>query len=705
MDFERSLNAAIAKLRQALNDSAENPRFVETLARRGYRFIAPVEVTSEDASPQPPVIAVTTPAISLGEVSSMPAPPRKSKPVLVVSPVSIAFGLASIAAFVCVYFWGFQSGGLSFRPRSQPAQTRLVRVTGGAGLAMDPAISPDGKLLAYVSDRPDGRNLNVWIQQLAPAGTAVQLTRFDSDTTQPSFSADGSRIVFRAAVNGGGLYSISSIGGEPIRIASDGRNPRLSPDGRWIAYWKGISYWTTLTGGDGGDLEVIPAGGGLPRRLAADLPSVGAPVWSPNGKHLMAFCPSGSDEVGLCVIALDGRPSRRTNIIDVLTRQGFLLSSNRVPHISQWTTGSVLFSAVYGDALNVWRMPVTDDGFSLGPAERLSSGTNLEASPLVTPTGNVIFASLNLVQSVWSLPLDANTGLVTGQITKLTEGAQPSISLDGRKLAFVLHPNARTAARDALAPSASELSKLQVSLQDLATGKADLVPDAEPPQIEPQISPDGASLAYSAGLNRRIAIFRPDAPHLVMSTQAIGKVWDWSMDQQQLLFGKPDDSGLYAYNLPLQRESLFLRNPAFNLYQARFSPDNQGVIFVACDAQRNGMDCRIFFSTLQSDGTLGKDSWIAIDHPSHWDDKPRWSPDGRLIYFVSDRDGQLCLWAQRFDTHTRRMVGKPFAIEHFHGSRLAMQNVGLGFLEIAIARNKAVLGLGELTGGLWSLQP
>jgi len=44
VEFERSINAAVAKLRQSLGDSAENPRFIETLARRGYRFLAPVEV-------------------------------------------------------------------------------------------------------------------------------------------------------------------------------------------------------------------------------------------------------------------------------------------------------------------------------------------------------------------------------------------------------------------------------------------------------------------------------------------------------------------------------------------------------------------------------------------------------------------------------------------------------------------------------------
>src|ERR1700722_8417289 len=48
VDFEHGLNAAVKRLRQALNDSADNPRFVETLPRRGYRFIAPVETVVAD---------------------------------------------------------------------------------------------------------------------------------------------------------------------------------------------------------------------------------------------------------------------------------------------------------------------------------------------------------------------------------------------------------------------------------------------------------------------------------------------------------------------------------------------------------------------------------------------------------------------------------------------------------------------------------
>jgi dipeptidyl aminopeptidase/acylaminoacyl peptidase len=95
--------------------------------------------------------------------------------------------------------------------------------------------------------------------------------------------------------------------------------------------------------------------------------------------------------------------------------------------------------------------------------------------------------------------------------------------------------------------------------------------------------------------------------------------------------------------------------------------------------------------------------WIAIDHGGLWDDKPRWSPDGRLLYIVSDRDGHLCLWAQRLDGKSKRPLGNPFPIRHFHDSGFGMQNVGVGLLEIDVARDKIVFGVGELTGNIWSV--
>jgi len=693
VDFDHSLNAAIAKLRQALSDSAENPRFIETLARRGYRFIAPVEVGRNSASDVTPVPGATNvPTVSpTTEIFPAPATPALMLRIRGVSVVAIAIAaLAALAVF-----------GVRFWHNAHPGQPTLIQLTSGTGLTMDPAVSPDGKLLAYVSDRADGRNLNIWIQQLAPAGAEIQLTHFDSDTRQPSFSPDGSRIVFHSTDNGGGIYAIPTIGGEPTRIAPRGRNPTFSPDGKWIAYRTGIPNKPAVTGGEGGEVYLLPASGGQPRRLAADLSNAGNPVWSPDSKRLMVFSTTVADEFDWFVISPKGEQSTRTSIFESLKRQGFSIGLNRVPHLSQWTPGFILFSAVYGDAFNVWRMPVSDEGRSMGPAERLTSGTTLEASGLLTLSGNLIFASLNLVQSIWSLPLDADRARVTGELKKLTNGpteAEPSISLDGRKLVFVVNQNARPNS-ELLTPG--QPSTFQVRVKDLSTGKEVSIPDAEPQQLHPQISRDGTLVSFTRG--DRIQIFRIDRqrPRMLVETgKEGGKIWDWSADNKRLLLGRYPQPNIYAYDVSSRRDSLFL--PGDGLYQAKFSPDNRAVVLVDCHSESAG--CRLFVVPLKSDGTPEKENWIAIDHPSRWDDKPRWSPDGNVVYFVSDRDGQFCLWAQRLENRTKQPVGTPFALYHFHDSRLAMDNVGTSFLEIDVARDKIVMGLGELTGNIWSLR-
>jgi eukaryotic-like serine/threonine-protein kinase len=323
----------------------------------------------------------------------------------------------------------------------------------------------------------------------------------------------------------------------------------------------------------------------------------------------------------------------------------------------------------------------------------------------LTPAGNLIFASLNLVQSVWSLPLDAESAKVTGELKKITDGpmeAQPSISRDGRKLAFVVNQNARPNSELGVS---QEPTTFRVRVKDLATGKEAPLPEIKRPQFHPQISRDGTLLAYSSS-QEQIEILRidPGPPGVTGETAKVGKVCDWSADNKRLLFTRYSDPNVYVYDRSARRASLFLNKPSYGLFQARFSPDDRAVLFIGCNSQAAAVGCQIFVAPLKTDGTPATDNWIAIPHSSRWDDKPRWSPDGNLIYFISDRDGQFCLWAQRVQRRSKQLIGTPFPLYHFHNSRLAMNNVGTNFLEIDVSRNKIVMGLGELTGNIWSLQ-
>ena len=149
VDVDHNLNTAINKIREALGDSSENPRFVETLPRRGYRFIAPITVNGTTAA------AVThTPE---NRSTSVPKSVARTRPLL-------ASGLLGTVMVLV-------AGGLWIYKRSEtpgpPPQRMLTRITFDDGLQSEPTWSPDGRYIAYSSDR--GGKFDIWVQQSAAA--------------------------------------------------------------------------------------------------------------------------------------------------------------------------------------------------------------------------------------------------------------------------------------------------------------------------------------------------------------------------------------------------------------------------------------------------------------------------------------------------------------------------------------------------------
>jgi len=151
-------------------------------------------------------------------------------------------------------------------------------------------------------------------------------------------------------------------------MAAEGRSPRFSPDGRWIAFWRGTLEGSLPNGRAFGALFLVSSAGGSPKRIGADLPWTGYPIWSPDSKSLMAFAQGPSqarDEewrtnTDWRVIPLDGGPSIRTEIVPFLSRSGFASSiANGIPRPIHWTPKSIFFVADHGDSTNVWELEFT----------------------------------------------------------------------------------------------------------------------------------------------------------------------------------------------------------------------------------------------------------------------------------------------------------------------------------------------------------
>jgi len=161
-----------------------------------------------------------------------------------------------------------------------PAAHPLTRMTSDAGLSFEPALSRDGTLLAFASDRSGEGNLDIWVKQTA-GSEPVRITRDTVDNHQPSFSPDGSKIAYRSERGRGGIYVVPALGGDPRRLVEGGRNPVFSPDGNWIAYWDNVQ-----TAGRQVAIFVIPSGGGAPRQVAADFGMARSPVLAGDSRHL-----------------------------------------------------------------------------------------------------------------------------------------------------------------------------------------------------------------------------------------------------------------------------------------------------------------------------------------------------------------------------------------------------------------------------------
>ena len=213
VDFEHSLHAAISKLRRALGDSADNSRYVETIPGVGYRFIGVLAAAESRFTPSP----------------SPPVVPRRSHWPKI---SAVALCLVCVAA-----------GWLLGRRRPEPDDpVHVIRLTNSTGLDDKPALSGDGKLLAFSSNRgPDGRNL--YVKHVA-GGETLQLTFDGLGNTSPDFSPDGTQIVFHSDHDGGGIYIIPTLGGSPRFLAHRGQSLRL----RWPPTWGKRSCSASIRG-------------------------------------------------------------------------------------------------------------------------------------------------------------------------------------------------------------------------------------------------------------------------------------------------------------------------------------------------------------------------------------------------------------------------------------------------------------------------
>ena len=94
--------------------------------------------------------------------------------------------------------------------------------------------------------------------------------------------------------------------------------------------------------------------------------------------------------------------------------------------------------------------------------------------------------------------------------------------------------------------------------------------------------------------------------------------------------------------------------------------------------------------------------WTLISKSQPWDDKPRWSPDGKKIYFISARGGVFNVWGIRFDPINGQPVGEAFQVTAFKNPNLMIPDK-INFVELSLTQDKLVLAVEDRSGSIWVL--
>jgi serine/threonine protein kinase/Tol biopolymer transport system component len=336
------------------------------------------------------------------------------------------------------------------RPRS-PASTQrsLTRLTFDDGLQFGASWSPDGRFIAYSSDR--GGKFDIWVQQVS-GGDPVQITKGPGHNWQPSWSPDGKYIAYRSEGGEGGLFVIPALGGAGLerRIAAFGYYPRWSPDSSQILFQ---THFTPL--GDATDkFYVVLLDGSQPREVLADFFAQhklwpGSAIWHPDGKRLSVWVEDRSPSPSFWTMPIAGGVAIKSEIAPAITKElaEVAIDDTREEYQTDfplaWAPSgkAIYFGRPYRGARNIWKMNIDPGTLRAVTIERLTTGPGPDTEINISPDGKrLAFTAKSEHIRTWLFPFDATSGRIGGNGKPITSPGMasfnPSLSRDGNKVVF-----------------------------------------------------------------------------------------------------------------------------------------------------------------------------------------------------------------------------------------------------------------------------
>ena len=612
VDFDLSLNSAVKKLRQALNDDSDNPRFVETLYRRGYRFIGPVNGTAGSNTDQV-------------ELAQSPEPVAVPKPILIQAAPSIPkrhfllYGVAGLLLLLAAAMYRLM-------PSEPPRILGFTQITHD-GLLKFQMVS-DGERLYLMEFQAD----HFVVNQVSVAGgeTSTVATPFPN-VVLGGIAPNGSALVvtsFEGTGKGSESWSLPLPSGPPRRL-NDLRADSVawSPDGSKVVFSKGAGIFAANN--DLSDQRKLTTAAGSVSRLA----------FSPDGRRLrFDVVDAGNTSISIWEMASNGSGLRPV-----------LPGWNSVPRecCGTWTPDGryFLFQSLRDGRNNVWALKETSSWLSKTPKPvQLTNGPLDFQSPLVSKDGKRLFVI----------------------------GSQPRCELvrfDG-KSGFAPYLDGRSIRDLAFSPDGKWVAYVSVPEGQLWRSRVDgserlqLTPDGMSAGL-PRWSPDGKQVVFMGATFKTdwlAYLISPDGSGLrqLMPNAHSGYDPGWSPDGQSIVFapsvgGSPDSAvehpGIAIYDL--QTGNLSSLPASSQLFSPRWSPNGRYIAAITSDS----LKLMLFDRVTQKWQDLVS---LPIGYPS-------WSHDGQYIYFDTTLSEDAAFFRVRISDHKLERLASLKGLQRFWG--------------------------------------
>ncbi len=393
VDTEHGINTAIRKIRQVLGDDPENPRFVQTVTGKGYRFAAPVSrISAAESPPNPAVLAPF---------------PSQRKPVVwyIAGAACVLFAIASMAFY---------------RSQHRPPEITYTQLTDFTDSAVEPALSPDGRMVAFIRGSETFLSADQIYVKMLPDGEAKRLTNDSRPKYGLAFSPDGSEIAYTALEPPVfSTYVVPVLGGESYLLLKNAAGLV------WLDRHQ-LLYSQVRSGIHLGVVTSTETRAGL-REIYFPAHERGMAHYSyPSPDHHWALVVemNGNGEWAPCrLVSLDGRgPSRSIGPTGACTSAGWSPDGS-------W----MYFAASVEGSSHLWRQRFPD-----GPPEQITFGPTEEHGLAVEPSGHSLITSVGVHGSaIWIHDPEGDRPLSSeGEVVNSL--SPPSFSPDGTMIYYLL---------------------------------------------------------------------------------------------------------------------------------------------------------------------------------------------------------------------------------------------------------------------------